>query len=311
MLVQRKEITSLVRICSSFEKLKTLPEKHHKKILLIGEEFSYDERRQAEADIRIVLTERHCRDLGNEEMELRKYQSGDRMIAEILNTLVDQGEPLVCAESGRARILGVYSPIHRIGKTTFCIKLGKALAEKKNVLYLNLETYAGMGGFFRDEEAQNLSHLLYYIKQDEKDISVRISSIVRQMGSLDYIPPMQVWTDLQEIQIEEWSYFFQCLSEQSIYHEIILDIGNSVKDLFQLLKLCDRLLVPYEKDIYGKAKMKQYHQILHAAGFQELEVRSVYIDMKQPMRQAVKEAQRKLGELGGKECGSGSGGTAS
>ena len=311
LLVQRKDITSFVRICSSFEKLKTLPEKNSKKILLIGEEFSYDERRQAEADVRIVLTEGHCRDLGKEEMELKKYQGGDKIAAEILGALMESGGKLRCAESGRARILGVYSPIHRIGKTTFCIKLGKALAEKKNVLYLNLETYAGIGGYFQEEEVQNLSHLLYYVKQDEKDISVRISSIVRQMEKLDYIPPMKVWTDLQEIQIGEWKHVLQCLAEQSIYHEIILDIGNSVKDLFQVLKLCDRLLVPDEKDAYGRAKMKQYHEILQTAGYQELEMRSVYIDMKQPMRQAVKEALKELDRLAGRECGNGSGRTAS
>lgn len=49
----------------------------------------------------------------------------------------------------RGSLIGVYSPIHRIGKTKYALELGKELAEKGPVLYLNLEEYAGGEHYFQ------------------------------------------------------------------------------------------------------------------------------------------------------------------
>lgn len=78
-------------------------------------------------------------DLGEEETELRKYQPVDGLMTGILKGLQEEKFPGSCADNGNGRILGVYSPVHRIGKTTFSLKLGKALAQSEDVLYLNLK----------------------------------------------------------------------------------------------------------------------------------------------------------------------------
>ena len=44
-------------------------------------------------------------------------------------------------------MIGIYSPVHRIGKTRFAMNLGQKLSEKAPVLYLNLEGYSG-GGYY-------------------------------------------------------------------------------------------------------------------------------------------------------------------
>ena len=190
--------------------------------------------------------------------------------------------------------------MHRIGKTTFSLKLGKALSQKEDVLYLNLESYAGMGGYFRENEAQDLSHLLYYAKQEQDDISVRIASIVRQMGSLDYIPPMKVWTDLKTVRTEEWRFLLQRIAGQSIYETVILDIGDSVEDIFKVLELCDMILMPCADDVYAKAKMAQYQYMIRVLRKQELERKTVYIDMRKNMRQSVRETVELLTKQSGK-----------
>ena len=64
----------------------------------------------------------------------------------------------------RGSLIGVYSPIHRIGKTKYALELGKELAEKGPVLYLNLEEYAGGEHYFSKEQEQNLGDLLYYVR---------------------------------------------------------------------------------------------------------------------------------------------------
>lgn len=242
-LLLKKEVTAGVRICSSPEMVQELLKIGLIKVLLISEDVPYEKRKQIFTGKRIILTRQHCVDLGEEETELRKYQPVDGLMTGILKGLQEEKFPGSCADNGNGRILGVYSPVHRIGKTTFSLKLGKALAQSEDVLYLNLETYAGMGGYFRDQDAPDLANVLYYAKQERDDIGIRIASMVKRMGDLDYIPPMKVWTDLRAVHTEEWKTLFERLISQSVYSVIILDIGNGMEDVFQLLRLCDQILI--------------------------------------------------------------------
>ena len=250
----KKEVTAGVRICSSPEMVQEL--------LKIGL-------------IKVLL---HCVDLVEEETELRKYQPVDGLMTGILKGLQEEKFPGSCADNGNGRILGVYSPVHRIGKTTFSLKLGKALAQSEDVLYLDL------------------ANVLYYAKQERDDIGIRIASMVKRMGDLDYIPPMKVWTDLRAVHTEEWKTLFERLISQSVYSVIILDIGNGMEDVFQLLRLCDQILMPCAEDVYAMAKIAQYQHMLKVLRYLELESRTMYINMGKNMRQTVKETVELLKE---------------
>lgn len=293
-MLQKKGALLQVRICSSYETMEKLLEMGHIQVLLISEDFPYEVRRQIIVENKIVLTQDHCKDLGRDEKELMKYQPAERLTAAVLEMCREEFHSSVRAGRRMGMTIGVYSPINRIGKTTLSIKLGKLLAKKNNVLYLNLETYAGIGGYFSEDEGQDLSHLLYYAKQDARDISVRISSMVRQMDTLDYVSPIKVWTDLRDITVPEWRELLHRLESQSIYNIIILDIGSAVTDVLGLLESLELIVIPVLGDVYGKAKIKQYKYMLKVLDKQSLELKSVYIDMHKTKRQAVKEVQEEI-----------------
>ena len=257
-LLLKKEVTAGVRICSSPEMVQELLKIGLIKVLLISEDVPYEKRKQIFTGKRIILTRQHCVDLGEEETELRKYQPVDGLMTGILKGLQE--------------------------------------AQSEDVLYLNLETYAGMGGYFRDQDAPDLANVLYYAKQERDDIGIRIASMVKRMGDLDYIPPMKVWTDLRAVHTEEWKTLFERLISQSVYSVIILDIGNGMEDVFQLLRLCDQILMPCAEDVYAMAKIAQYQHMLKVLRYQELESRTMYINMGKNMRQTVKETVELLKE---------------
>lgn len=300
-----------VRICSSMEMLEKLLEIGKVKVLLISEEIPYSRRKQLVQGKRIVLTKQQCQDLGSEESELMKYQAVDQLIAAILRAYQGEAQVLSPIRKDKVKLIGVYSPVHKIGKTTFSLKLGKLLAEQENVLYLNLETYAGFGGYFRDENGQDFSHLLYYARQDHDDICVRIASMVKQMGNMDYIPPMKVWTDLRSVTPSEWKQFLEKLMTQSIYQTIVLDIGNAVDSPFELLRMCNIVLTPYTTDVYANAKIKQYKYMLQVLRCVEIEQCTIYINMERPMRQIVREVIQEFGKQSGKKTGYAAGRTTS
>lgn len=217
-LLLKKEVTAGVRICSSPEMVQELLKIGLIKVLLISEDVPYEKRKQIFTGKRIILTRQHCVDLGEEETELRKYQPVDGLMTGILKGLQEEKFPGSCADNGNGRILGVYSPVHRIGKTTFSLKLGKALAQSEDVLYLNLETYAGMGGYFRDQDAPDLANVLYYAKQERDDIGIRIASMVKRMGDLDYIPPMKVPSIIRPSNLKGFSLL------DSVKLEYVIDV---------------------------------------------------------------------------------------
>lgn len=294
VLLLKKEVTAGVRICLSLELMEKMLEIGNIKVLLISEEIPYEKRKQIFAGKRIVLTKDQCADLGIEETELMKYQSVDKLTAVIRKVFSENSFQLSKRKGRQGRIVGVYSPVHRIGKTTFALKLGKELAEKENVLYLNLETYAGIGGYFRDMEVQDLSHLLYYAKQENDVIGVRITSIVRQMGNLDYIPPMKIGTDLKAVEMQEWKELFEKISEQNIYKTLIVDMGNSVQNVFEMMEMCDWIFIPYTEDVYAKAKMQQWGYMLNVLNMQDLERKSIYVNIGRSIRQAVADSVEDL-----------------
>lgn len=168
----------------------------------------------------------------------------------------------------KGELIAVYSPVHRIGKTAFALNFGKKLAQKEPVLYLNLEEYAG--ATFCSEEStgqeQNLADLLYYFRQGKENLAIRISAMAGQDGRLDYILPMPYVQDMQAVKGEEWIKLLERIREECIYEKVILDMGDSVDGIWDILEQCTVVYTPYIEDKAAKAKMNQYFENLRKTG---------------------------------------------
>ena len=180
----------------------------------------------------------------------------------------------------KGSLIGVYSPIHRIGKTKFAMELGKEFAKKEPVLYLNLEEYAGNDFYFHDRTGQTLADLLYYARQEKGNLGLRISMMAGQDEDLDYILPMPYVQDLQEVFAEEWLKLFNRILENCIYGKIILDLGDSVRGLFQILEACDTVYTPFIEDGTARAKLNQYAENLRITGREKVLKKTIQKKMK-------------------------------
>ncbi len=185
-----------------------------------------------------------------------------------------------CQTKTTGELIGVYSPVHRIGKTRFAMKLGRELAKKEPVLYLNLEEYAGGSYYFPDQTGQTLADLLYYARQEKGNLGLRISSIAGQDEELDYILPMPYVQDMQGVSGEEWLKLFEQILENCIYQKVILDLGDSVNGLFQILEACDTVYTPYIEDEAARAKLNQYAENLRKTGREKVLERTVQKKLK-------------------------------
>ena len=257
-IAERDDLAVKVYVCSSFEHVLELEQAKKIHIFIVDEEITYAQRTQIGANQVFVLARGKVADLGEEEWAIGKYQCADEIIRQVFEFYVDRTKENVmrCMYKERARLVAVYSPIHRVGKTTFALALGRECAKSKKVLYLNLEEYAGME--VSQDTNMNLGDLLYYLRQGNGNLGIRLQAAVKEQEGLDVVPPIPVVLDLKEVTQEEWEALITDLLENSLYEMVVLDVGESVRGLFPLLELCDRVYMPVLEDEISRRKVKQY-----------------------------------------------------
>ena len=268
----RTEFALKVHICTSVSSVMQFRQKQKLHILIIDEEFLYEERQMLDAEQTFVLTKDGCKDLGEKEKEIYKFQSADKILSEVFEAYCGQSENSLLKRKNKQEkmLIAVYSPIHRIGKTAFAIALGKELAKTGRTLYLNLEEYADVEGRFIRAEGKNLSDLLYFMRQEE-DTALRVSTMIAHMGDLEYIPPFLNGEDLREISSEEWQNLLSFLLDETIYENVILDLGEGIQGLLKILKFCDKVYMPILEDEISRKKVYRFEEMLRQIGIGWLE----------------------------------------
>ena len=68
--------------------------------------------------------------------------------------------------------------------------------------------------------------------------------------------------DLKEIKPGEWCGLIQELKDYSSYDTLVLDIGNSVRGIPEILKECTMIYMPVREDAVSIAKLRQYEKAL-------------------------------------------------
>ena len=144
-IMERKEFAVKVYVCSTWENVKILSRDKNIHILVIDETCAKKERKGVEAEQIFVLTTGNFQNVSQDEKCVYKYQCVDQILSEILETYFERTKEnmMRSVKKESVKMLAVYSPIHRAGKTSFAVAFGKELARCKKVLYLNLEEYFG------------------------------------------------------------------------------------------------------------------------------------------------------------------------
>lgn len=291
VIADREELDLQVQVCTSFEQAERLEEFQGAELLLIGDEIPYEKRQMSRAARRFVLTSQEGTEVGEEEIPIYKYQSVRSIFAQIVETCLDQdnaGLFLVPRKGGR-RLIVVYSPIHRIGKTRFAKALGHVLSREEGTLYLNMQEYPGkeirLGG-----KSASLADLLYYSRQEQNHLGLRLASMVKEEDGLAVLDPIPVSLDLKEVAWEDWNSLILQILKKGPYQNLILDVSESVQGLFDILKICDVWYLPYIESVEEEGKLDQFFDVLEFMGYKKLSQKARMTEMKGEPEICVKKA---------------------
>ena len=290
------------------QKMRGFFKRNSAEILVIGEEYGTEITEKTDAGKKFILTGIPGEREEAENISLFRYQPAEAMIRMIRkhagksrmskrkNYPKDPGTPgrsltsqsqageYVSEKRGKIRIrdeppvrglIGIYSPVHRIGKTKFALRLGQKMASQVPVLYLNMEGYSGGSYYFQDGAEKDLGDLFYFLKQDKEDCGLKLTAMALQKGGMDYILPMKNEVDFRAVKEKEWISLLDIIKEKCIYDTIILDIGDSISGLYEILRQCVRIYMPYIEEDAALAKLDQYEKNLKEAGYGDILSRTV------------------------------------
>lgn len=282
-LLKKKELAFQVQVCRELTQVRAIQQQNPIDILLVGDGYLAEERKDIPAGKIFILSESGQHSVNSYGIPIYRYQSAEAILAEIICQCSEGKENedmfFCTAKSGNTRIIGIFSPAHRIGKTSYSLELGQQLAVSYNVLYLNMEIYGGIGGHF-PEGGHTLDDALYYSRQESKNLGIILTTLVSHMGQLDYLLPVRVSEDMKAVELEDWLGMIRQVVEQSIYDILILDIDEGLRDVYGLLRACTEVHVPIIEDMAAKAKLVQFEEELRLLGYEDVRRKLIKKELK-------------------------------
>lgn len=168
ILVKRFGMRFQFHFFSNVKKIEQFAEKAEIEILLIAEDCVSEIRGNVKAKKKFILSESMKKEEKQGETTIFRYQSADEIL-KIIQSGIGEEEAKAAHkpqkkteekydavqsdftapkrkigirdEPEESGLIGIYSPIHRIGKTEFALCLGEKISEKVPTLYINMEGY--------------------------------------------------------------------------------------------------------------------------------------------------------------------------
>ena len=261
---QKETVPFTVIAFTSIERLKRYMEENPVEILLVdvgARELVKD----CPARQILTLSDGELIPVEKGQASIYKYQSAEGILREVMACYSAAPETEAAVSGVAAKIIGVYSPVNRCLKTSFCLALGQIMSRDHKVLYLNLEDCSALAKLMPESFKGNLSDALYYYRQGNYNW-VKLATMVYTWGGLDYIAPARYPEDLASVTAETITGFLSCLAREGVYDAVIVDIGQFGRLAAEILDICQTVYMPVKEDVLSAAKIEIFEEYLDASG---------------------------------------------
>lgn len=277
----KKQFGFQVHAFSEVEQLEQFSRKGQIEILLISGRHMSEKITHMNIGKILLLSDGEVYEDFSDYESIYKYQSAEHIMKEVLCHYAEYARPVSGMFYGKKEfeVHGVYSPIGRCGKSVLARSLATAFGRKKKTLLLDLQSFSAREEQLEEEELWDLADMIYFLRQGKKTFLYKLSSIVRSEGSYDYILPMKVPADLRSVTVAEWSELLEKLALDSDYSVVIIDFGQDVSGVFQLLSQCTKIYMPIISDVESKRKLENFEWILKDENFKKVieSIQKIYL----------------------------------
>ncbi|MFV0362095.1 MAG: hypothetical protein ACK5LL_03275 [Suipraeoptans sp.] len=271
---KKKEFDIRIYACDTFEKVQSIASEVKIDFAFLSEELPYEDRQRLSAKKIFVFTE-ECRQAFNkDEIGLFKYQK----MEDTLTIIMEHAELLVgesklsktLKKEKSCKVIGTFSPCSKRSSTSYAIQSGKAHAKTSSVLFLSTQSYLRYPEFASGEDDKTIVDLAYYYRQESDDLSGFISLCVKEIENMKYILPGKVSGDIRSIEANEWLEILNIIIRNCYYEIIILDLSESMQGLYEVLRVCHEVHIPYSADEFNQESVNAFEQELLLTGEKEI-----------------------------------------
>lgn len=274
-----------VKVCTDLSQVEEMLEKQGIYLLLIHEKYQGMDLENLNVKRQVLLVERRIETERGGVKCLYKYQSGDALAAALVEECAGEDGLFIPRVSGEKQgetkeVIGIFSPVHRCGKTRYALKLGKELSLSGKALYIGMECYGGCKGYFK-EGSLSVADALYYARQENQNLGPLLSGMVESMEGLDFLPPAKMSEDMRNISGGDWIELIRQIVRSGIYETVILDMDDGIPGVYDILRNCSQVHLLYIKEEVALGKVRQFEGELQMMGYDD--VRSKLIKKEQSL----------------------------
>lgn len=297
-LCTREELPFEIHAFTDTEKLEESSKREEIEILLISESDYSEKIREFPIENIYLLNESGQMEYDNVE-QISKYQSSEKILGQVLDFYSKRRDlPRKIKTKFPVNVIGVYSPVGRCLQTSFSLAMGQILAKKHKVLYLNFESFSGLGQILQHDMEMDLTDLLYYYTNTKERFRYRLESSLQTLNGLYFVPPAVSFLDLQSITAETWLELLMAIEEEGMFEYIILDLSDCIQGLLELLRRCNLVYTILKDDNMAAAKIHQYEEFLEDMDYGDILDKTKKQKMPYIRKIAPRLEQITYGELG-------------
>lgn len=228
-----------------------------------------------------------------------KYQQAGEVLKYLLAVYMEKADTQLprLTKNCDTTFIGNYSPVHRSMQTSFSLTMSQLLAKNHPTLYLNFEHYAGMGELLPNMQTLDMADLLYFLNSDKEKFRLRLQTMVKRIGNLDYVPPMKSGQNLLTVTAREWMGLLQKIGELGEYEYVILDLTESMQGIFEILRMCKRVFTMTREDRVAQSKLLQYEQLLSLCEYGDVLEKTERLNLSHIQRLPEEPEQLTKGDL--------------
>lgn len=259
-MMERSDIPFQVKVFTGIETVREVCE--NITMLVVGINCMSEELESLGIGHIVILEEEKYSEYNGEYKMLYKYQDCDKIINELISYYTEKCMVGFTNCLCKTRIIGVYSPIKRCGKTSIALALSNILGETSGTLFLCMDIFEGFHELIGASSDSTMDDLLYRYMTKQEDELVNVSDIVVSLSNMQYIPPVTCFNNIKEIKVETWRELVLNIAANGRYNNIVIDIGTSLTDAIEMLSICEVTYMPVLSDEISKRRLEIFQRYL-------------------------------------------------
>ena len=179
------------------------------------------------------------------------------------------------------KVIAVYTPNDSRIATSIALDIGKLLSGRASTLFISLDGMSVIPDITGIEFDMDMSDL-FCENMTEGGLSNAIIGSVRRLGNMDILPIMHNYQDMASVTNEEWKNFIRDIERKSDYEYVVIDLTESVRNLFDILKLANYICVAASKGTVDGYRYRQFMKEIEILYDTELKERinTFFVDVK-------------------------------